>query len=102
MIRWTNVKEKCLQDPVYKANNTHPKVNKFDIDRNFKKIRVATEYKNWKQQTHIVQYVQGTTQLYDSCVVAVQVEPTARLWPRVSSIVNLKSLPKGNKTQTMV
>jgi hypothetical protein len=34
-IQLTNVKEKCLQDPVYKANNTHPEVNKSNIDRNY-------------------------------------------------------------------
>jgi hypothetical protein len=45
-IRLTNVKEKCLQDHVYKANNTHPEVNKSNIDRNFGKIRGATEYKS--------------------------------------------------------
>jgi hypothetical protein len=30
-----NVKEKCLEDPIYKANNTHPEVNKSNIGRNF-------------------------------------------------------------------
>jgi hypothetical protein len=32
-----NFKEKCLQHIVYKANNTHPEVNKSNIDRNFRK-----------------------------------------------------------------
>ena len=32
-----NVKEKCFQDPAYKANNTHPEVNISYIDRNFRK-----------------------------------------------------------------
>jgi hypothetical protein len=39
---------------------------------------------------------------YDSCMQLVQVEPTTRFKPRVSSIVNLESLPKGKKTQTTV
>jgi hypothetical protein len=30
-------KKKCLQDPTYKANNTHPKVNKSNIDNKFGK-----------------------------------------------------------------
>jgi hypothetical protein len=38
-------KKKCLQYPTYKANNTHPKVNQCNIDKNFKKIRGVTEYK---------------------------------------------------------
>jgi hypothetical protein len=32
-----NVKEKCFQDPTYKANNTHQKVNISNTDRNFRK-----------------------------------------------------------------
>jgi hypothetical protein len=35
---------------------------------------------------------------YGSCIILVQVEPIARLRPRVSSIVNLESLPKRKKT----
>jgi hypothetical protein len=61
--------KKCLQDPTYKANNTHPEVNKSNIDRNFGKIRGVVEYN----------MVQGTTQPYDSCIILVQVEPVARL-----------------------
>ena len=38
-------KKICLQDSAYKANNTHPEVNKSNIDRNFIKIRGVTEYK---------------------------------------------------------
>jgi hypothetical protein len=43
-----------------------------------------------------------TLEGYDSCMKMVQVDPTASLKPRVSSIVNLESLPKGKKTQTTV
>jgi hypothetical protein len=32
-----NSKKKCLQDFAYKTNNTHPKVNKSNIGRNFRK-----------------------------------------------------------------
>jgi hypothetical protein len=39
---------------------------------------------------------------YDSCMKLVQVDPNARIRPRVSLIINLESLPKGKKTQTMV
>ena len=30
-------KKKCLQNSTYKANNTHPEVNKSNIDKNFRK-----------------------------------------------------------------
>jgi hypothetical protein len=39
---------------------------------------------------------------YNSSVKLVQVVPTTRLKPRVSSIVNLESLPIGKITQTTV
>jgi hypothetical protein len=51
---------KLLQDPAYKANNTHPEVNRSNIDRNFRKNEVLLNKKHENNKHGLYNMVQGT------------------------------------------
>jgi hypothetical protein len=72
-------KKKHLQDPAYNSNNTHPEVNKSNIDRNFGKQEVLLNTKLENNKHGLYNMVQGTRQPYGSCIVLVQAESTTRL-----------------------